>query len=146
MIRSLDTNLLFYALHEGMNEYHAARALIQEWSKSTDVVIAELVLAELYQLLRNPKLMGREVSSSEAVGVVQRFRHHPKWAVVEQARIMEQVWEKANTPKMARRRLFDIRLAFTLQHHGVTHFATANLKDFQNLGFKKVWNPLARIS
>jgi len=26
---------------------------------------------------------------------------------------------------------------------GVTDFATANTKDFQGMGFLKVWNPLA---
>lgn len=25
---------------------------------------------------------------------------------------------------------------------GVTHFATVNRKDFEDFGFKKVWNPL----
>jgi hypothetical protein len=27
--------------------------------------------------------------------------------------------------------------------HGVTRFATANMKDFQGLGFDQVWNPLS---
>jgi hypothetical protein len=30
-----------------------------------------------------------------------------------------------------------------LLHHGVTEFATANVKDFAKVGFKRVWNPLA---
>lgn len=25
---------------------------------------------------------------------------------------------------------------------GVTEFATVNVKDYQNLGFRRVWNPL----
>jgi hypothetical protein len=29
----------------------------------------------------------------------------------------------------------------TLLHSGVTHLATSNVRDFQNLGFEKVWNP-----
>ena len=28
-------------------------------------------------------------------------------------------------------------------NHGVTEFATANVKDFQGFGFTRVWNPLA---
>jgi hypothetical protein len=27
---------------------------------------------------------------------------------------------------------------------GVTEFATVKVKDFEGLGFRKVWNPLAR--
>ena len=38
--------------------------------------------------------------------------------------------------------MIDARLALTLRHHGVTEFATANLKDFEGFGFAKVWNPL----
>jgi hypothetical protein len=30
----------------------------------------------------------------------------------------------------------------TLRQCGVTHFATANVKDFEGWGFEKVWNPL----
>ena len=31
----------------------------------------------------------------------------------------------------------------TLLAHGVTDFATANVEDFEGLGFRRVWNPLA---
>ncbi len=55
---------------------------------------------------------------------------------------MESVWEAAPTPGIARRRVYDARLAVTLRHHGVLEFATTNVKDFQNFGFGRVWNPL----
>ena len=42
----------------------------------------------------------------------------------------------------ARRRIFDLRTAFCLQAFGVTDFATANVKDFADAGFARVWNPL----
>jgi hypothetical protein len=41
------------------------------------------------------------------------------------------------------RRIYDIRLALTLRHHGVSHFATVNRRDFKGFGFEKVWNPLS---
>jgi hypothetical protein len=34
------------------------------------------------------------------------------------------------------------RLALVLQTFGVTEFATVNCKDFEGLGFSRVWNPL----
>lgn len=46
------------------------------------------------------------------------------------------------SPQFARRRLFDVRTALTLIACGVNAFATANLKDFQGLGFKRGRNPL----
>jgi hypothetical protein len=38
--------------------------------------------------------------------------------------------------------VFDARLALTLRHHGVSEFATANIKDSAGFGFDRVWNPL----
>ena len=56
---------------------------------------------------------------------------------------MENVWNKTPEKGFARRRIFDVRLAYTLRHAGVTHFATKNLKDFRDVGFAKVWNPFS---
>lgn len=55
---------------------------------------------------------------------------------------MDRVWEYAAKPNFPRRRIFDVRLALTLQYHGVDRFATAMVKDFNALGFRKVWNLL----
>lgn len=48
----------------------------------------------------------------------------------------------AATADFAIRRIVDARLALTLRHHGVTDFATSNVKDFEGFGFTRVWNPL----
>lgn len=56
--------------------------------------------------------------------------------------ISAKLWKWAETTRRGFRNIIDARIAFTLRHHGVTHFATANVKDFQGLGFEKVWNPL----
>jgi predicted nucleic acid-binding protein len=79
------------------------------------------------------------------VNIIHRFRQHPRWRVVENAPIMEQVWDFARAGDFPRRRVFDARIALTLLHHGVTQLATANLKDFQVFPFQKVWNPLAEF-
>jgi hypothetical protein len=55
---------------------------------------------------------------------------------------MNQVWKLASAKDFAFRRIIDARLALTLRHHGVTEFATSNVKDFEAFGFAKVWNPL----
>jgi uncharacterized protein len=56
---------------------------------------------------------------------------------------MAAVWDQAGRDPFARRKLIDVRLALTLRHHGVTEFATVNGADFRDLGFRRVWNPLA---
>jgi uncharacterized protein len=138
----IDTNILLYALHSGVDEHSVAKQFLSDLGSSQEVVICELVLAELYQLIRNPRVFGREVSPQEAAVVIQRLRTNPNWLLVENAPVMEEVWHQSAQPGFARRRLFDVRLAFTLQYYGVTQFATANVKDFKGLGFERVWSPV----
>ena len=40
------------------------------------------------------------------------------------------------------RRIYDARLAQSLRRQGVTELATGNVKDFQDFGFARVWNPV----
>ena len=141
---SIDTNIFFYALNPKSTHHIPARQFIQEVvsDREKQVVITDYVLAELYNLLRNPAVMSNPLGSEEAVEVVTAYSKIPNVKRVENAPVMNEVWKLAATKNFARRRLFDVRLALTLQHHGVTEFATANVKDFQKLGFNKVWNPL----
>ncbi|HNQ87881.1 MAG TPA: hypothetical protein PKM73_04530 [Verrucomicrobiota bacterium] len=43
---------------------------------------------------------------------------------------------------LAFRRIYDARCTLTLTAQGVTEFATVNVKDYESLGFRRVWNPL----
>jgi len=138
----IDTNLLLYAQVSGAPQHNNAREYLQSLASNRDVVICELVLVELYLLLRNPVILEPALSAPEAAAICQGFRKHRHWQIAESADIMEKVWRKAEEEQVARRKIIDLRLAFTLQHHGVTRFATGNVKDFENLGFEKVWNPM----
>jgi len=139
---SIDTNLLLYAQNEDCEEHAAALAFLEGCAARTDVAICELVLVELYQLLRNPAVVERPLDSAEAVEICQVFRRNPRWALIESAPVMEKVWQFAARPGKARRRLFDARIAYTLLHHGVREFATRNVADFEEFDFERVWNPL----
>jgi hypothetical protein len=55
---------------------------------------------------------------------------------------MREVWHRAAVPGFARRRIHDLRLAFTLIYNGVTDFYTRNVKDFTDVGFSRLENPL----
>jgi predicted nucleic acid-binding protein len=107
------------------------------------VAICELVLMELYQLLRNAAVLKRPLDAPGAAEVCQAFRRNPRWALIENAPVMDQVWTFAGQPGVTRRRLFDARLGFTLRHHGVGELATRNTKDFDGIGFERVWDPIA---
>lgn len=145
---SVDTNILVHALNRRAPEHEEARAFLAGLADERDVAICELVLLEVYVLLRNPAVFSSPCSPAEAVDRIQGYRRHPKWQLVdypgEEADVMARLWEAAARPGASRRRVFDVRLALTLRHHGVTHLATANTKDFDGFGFTKVWDPLSR--
>ena len=52
------------------------------------------------------------------------------------------LWHKARSATFAFRKLYDARSALTMTAQGVTQLATVNVKDFEGMGFDKVWNPL----
>jgi len=138
----IDTNIFLYSLNPQSSWHNAATDFLRETFSNDNVVISDFVLVELYLLLRNPAVLKKPLTSTAAAKLVQSYLKHASVKRAENAPVMDQVWTWAAKPSFARRRIIDIRLALTLQHHGVTHFATANTKDFQNLGFKKIWNPL----
>lgn len=139
---SIDTNILLFAHNSDCEEHEPALDFLQEIGRREDVVICELVLVELYLLLRNPNVLEKPLSGPDATQLCQSYRSNPRWRLAENASVMNQVWKVSAAPDFARRRIIDARLAFTLQRHGVRQLATANVKDFDDLGFDRVWNPL----
>ncbi len=144
---SFDTNLLLYSLNQDCAEYSDARAFFASLpAASGAVAICELVLVELYVLLRNPAVLNKPLDPAEAVVLIQTFRQHPAWVLIdypgETSSVMDELWRLAAEPNIGRRIVFDARLALTLRHHGVTEFATRNAGHFTGFGFTRLWNPL----
>ena len=139
---SFDTNLAVHAANKASPVHEAARAFMQSLAQRRDVAVCELVLVELYLKLRNEKIFTRPLTAPQAASVCQAYRRNQAWMLIESAPVMDGVWEKAAQKGFAFRSIIDLRLAQTLSHHGVTEFATANVKDFEGQGFIRVWNPL----
>ena len=139
---SLDTNLLFYALNPDSKWHEVAEGFLVESLSEGEVVISDLVLVELYNLLRNRVVMSKPLGPKAAVEMVGQFFEYSTVIRAESAPVMDEVWERAGSRGFARRKIYDVRLGLTLRHHGVREFATANVKDFKGLGFERVWNPL----
>jgi uncharacterized protein len=143
---SIDTNLLFHAFAADRPEHAAAKAWLDPLHACPDVVLSEFVLVEFYRLLRNPVVSRSPKSAEDATRVIQTYRSHPRWRIIgftrESAALHDELWRHAGVPQFAYRRIYDARLALTLRHRGVTEFATANVNDFQDFGFTRVWNPL----
>ena len=143
---SCDTNLLFPACDSDSPFHEQARDFLAEHAHNDRFCICEQALLELYCLLRNPAVSTPPLDAATATAVIQRFRHNPFWSIVDVvpgAGIMDRVWRRAAATDFAYRRVFDLRMAMTLRHHGVTEFATRNRSDFRRCGFARVWDPLA---
>jgi len=140
---SFDTNILFAALESTATGHIRAREFLNQHAGNEGVAVCELVLAEVYCLLRNPSVAKLPLSADVAVAAIQQLRHHKTWRTIDYVPdIAQAVWVAASKPGFAFRKIFDVRIALTLRHHGVTEFATRNIRDFQGFGFKKVWDPL----
>jgi predicted nucleic acid-binding protein len=102
------------------------------------------VLIELHWLVRNPTIARRPLSPAGAVALVERFRTHPRWQLLDAPEgIMAEVWRHAAEPGFGRYRVVDAHLALSLARQGVADFATRNVRDFQGLGLRRVFDPLA---
>lgn len=138
---ALDTNVLFPAL-ESTHEHHAAATAFLNQIPAGELVICELVLIEIYVLVRNPAVCRRPLGAKQASALIRTLRTNPSWRLIDYpGGVMDEVWRAAAAPTFARRRVFDARLAVTLLHHGVRELATVNVTDFANLGLARVWNP-----
>ncbi len=147
MVLSVDTNILFSAVQATDAKHEAALKFLGGLEMRNDVILSECVLLELYGLLRNPAVVLRPLPAAEAVAICTAFRSHPRWQVVglppESRDFHDTMWPRLAEPGFARRKAYDLRTALSLIQQGVDEFATANLKDFAAVGFKRVWNPLA---
>lgn len=139
---SIDTNVLLYALNRDCAEHEAASAFLAECAGRRDIALCELVLVELYQLLRNPAVVEQPPTAPVAAQTCERFRSNPRWALLGDAPVTDKVWRFAARPGLAQRRLFDARIAYTLLHYGVNELATRNVKDFREFEFDHVWDPI----
>jgi toxin-antitoxin system PIN domain toxin len=140
---AVDTNLLFAWLNRDHTRHAPAARWFAMQADNSRLVLCELVLVELYGLLRNPALVTHPLDGAGAVSLIQQLRRHPQWELVDYpGGLMNDVWAAAATTGFARRRIYDARLALALRRHGVEEFVTLNVKDFQGFGFARVWNPL----
>lgn len=141
---AVDTNVLFAWLNRDHAWHGLAAAWMMRQADNAELVLCELSLVELYGLLRNPAVVRHPLDAPAAVEVIRRLRSHPDWELVDYpGGLMEEAWSAAGQPGVARRRIYNLRLALALRHHGVAELATTNPKDFDGLGFRRVWNPLA---
>lgn len=143
---SIDTNVLFHATQPDSPSHALAYAWVAAQAERHDIVLSELMLAELYRLLRNPVVQTKPLTAPEAASVIDDYRRHPYWRTIgfpyPDRPCHNAIWHKAAEPDFAYRRFYDARMAISLRQQGVDEFATANVDDFRDFGFVRLWNPL----
>ena len=93
--------------------------------------------------LRNPVIFKDPYSNIEAVEFCKALKANPDWSYIDYSQeVFDKFLEFESQNNRSFRKTIDTRIALTLRHHHVTHFATADVKDFKGFGFEKVWNPL----
>ncbi len=142
MILSADTNLFLYAANPASphHPHHPAsqKFFAHEASGQQRFLLCGLVRVEIYLQLRNPA-----VPAKEAAAFCEALRSNPAWECADyEPDIAPPLWKWAAKTNTGFRHIIDARLALTLRHHGITHFATANVKDFKGFRFEEVWNPI----
>jgi predicted nucleic acid-binding protein len=139
MILSADTNLFLYAATPESPNHAAAREFFAtQDSGQSRFLLCGLVLVEIYMQLRNPAVFKKPKSAKEAADFCQTLRSNP---ADYEPDVAPPLWKWAAETTTGFHHIIDARLALTLRHHGVTHFATTNEKHFEGFGFKRVWNP-----
>lgn len=142
-----DTNIFVQAADPHSVSHAEAIRFMESLSASDEqFVLCEFVLVELYMQLRNPAIFKKTAyTATRAATYCEELRQNPVWRYVDyHPLISSKLWKWASDNTAGFRQIIDARLAFTLRHYGVTHFATANVKHFQDFGFTKVWNPLLK--
>lgn len=143
-LSSLDTNLLLYAANEDAAEHVVCKAFLQKVIEApSGWIIADQVYLELYRAIRNPKVMSYPLSAKQAadhvsilrdqLGIMHCCYNSECWNVVIQ---------NLGSAHFPYRRTQDAILAATLVSYGVKTFYTRNTKDFADLGFQAVINPI----
>ena len=93
-------------------------------------------------------MLKHPLPADEAVEVIQTYRTHPRWRLIgfptESRALHDTLWKNARAATFAFPKLYDTRSALTMTAQGVTDLATVNVKDFEGLGFRKVWNPIVQ--
>lgn len=144
-MKSLDTNVLLYAINKDCPEHKACASVVEQALKEPESwIIADQVWFELYRLLRNPAVLSHHLGAVDAAAAVYWYRNKTGWLhcawEIDMMEQVEKVWKDAS---FAARRNFDLVLAVTLKNSYVKEFYTRNVKDFEAFGFFTLVNPLA---
>ena len=136
---SVDAGILYAAVNARSPRFKTARALVERLAASTEVVLAEPVLIQLYGALRR-------AGGDEAARVIRWLRRNPNWRVVDvqSSRVaMNGIWDAVLADGEDGAAIQRRRLAAALRQNGVTTFYTDEAAAYRAFGFDAATDPYA---
>jgi predicted nucleic acid-binding protein len=143
-LKSLDINILVYALNSDCGEFQRAAAALQDaLDDPEERIIADQVYLELYKALRNPRIFEKPYGAKEAFSKIQILRDE---CGLRHCCYGDQVWDRLTgrivKPDFPYQRTHDAVLAETLLKAGVHSLYTRNTKDYEGYGLAALFNPI----
>lgn len=88
--------MLLHAFSARSRCHDRAKEFLRAHVSNGQFLICELVLVELYVLLRNPAVVESPLSAERAVNVCRKYRQNRYWAVVDYpGGLMHDIWQFA---------------------------------------------------
>lgn len=143
-MKSLDTNILIYAVNSSCKEHNRARAIYEDLlSNPADWIVADQVLFEFFTALQNPNILAKPLSKHKALEQVRFLREESgAMCCAYEVSAWNSLVTMLGASKDKNRIIFDYVLAITLKINGVKTFYTRNKKDFESLDLFEVVNPI----
>ena len=115
----------------------------QALSSPHEWIIAEQVLFEYYKALRHPKILSKPLAANAAAAQIRFLREKSGFLVCcYQMSLWSDVVTILSKRNFPYQHTHDLILGLTLLSNGVKTFYSRNIKDFIEIGFERLVNPI----
>ena len=143
-LSSLDTNILVYAADADALEHGLARTLLESaLTNPEEWILADQVLFEFYKALRNPRIFRKPLNAAAAAERVRFLRVEAGFLhCCYELKHWDELLPRLGKTGFPYQQTHDLLLGVTLKSNGVTRFYTRNTKDFSEMNFEELINPI----
>lgn len=133
---SIDADVMYAAVNAGAPHFTAARRLVESLMRSTELVLLEPVLIQLYGAVAKK-------SAADASKVIRAIRQNPHWRIVDVQSnrvMMNGIWEAVLAGEEDLTAIHRRRLVALLEQSGVDRFYTLQADLYRSLGYEGALN------
>jgi len=143
-VNSIDTNILLYGMNQDCKENKPAFELLQTAMEHPENwIISDQVYFELYSLVRNPAVLEKPLDGNSAFELIDYYRNKIGWLHCSyHTSFWDDMAPFLMNNQFSSKKVFDMRLAVALKHNNIDIFYTRNIRDFKELHWFEVINPI----